>query len=73
MEKKNRVVAGIFPAVKLLPWWAVSVIWRFTAIFVNRHILVLLPTAKVLPPKNEKPPTAKTFIYRRKNTAIFWF
>ena len=28
-----RVVVGIFPAVKLPLWWAVPVIWRFTAIF----------------------------------------
>ena len=42
-----------------------------------RHILVIPPTAKVLPPKNEKPPTAKNIAavlhYRRKNTAIFCF
>ena len=41
------------------------------------HILVILPAAKVLRPKNEKPPTAerKTAVlhYRLKNTAIFWF
>ena len=30
---------------------------------VYRHILVIPPTAKVLPPKNEKSPTAKN--YRR--------
>ena len=46
----SRVVIGIFPVGKLPPWWAV----------VYRHILVIPPTAKVLPPKNEKPPTAKT-------------
>ena len=44
---------------------------------VYRHILVIPPTAKVLPPKNEKPPTAKTSppycITAEKNTAIFWF
>ena len=28
-----RVVVGIFSAVKLPPWWAVPVTWRFTAIF----------------------------------------
>ena len=28
-----RVVVDIFPAVKLPPWWAVPVIWWFTAIF----------------------------------------
>ena len=33
------------------------------AVEVNRHILVITPTAKVLPPKNEKLRTAKT--YRR--------
>ena len=33
ISKKFRVVVGIFPAVKLPPWWAVPVIWRFTAIF----------------------------------------
>ena len=27
---------------------------------VYRHLLVIPPTAKVLPPKNEKPPSAKT-------------
>ena len=49
------VVAGIFPAVKLPPWWAVPVIWRFTAISRYYHL-----PPKSLPPKNEKPPTAKT-------------
>ena len=29
----SRVVVGIFPAVKLPPWWTVPEIWRFTAIF----------------------------------------
>ena len=29
----SRVVVGIFPAVKLPPWCAVPVIWRFTAMF----------------------------------------
>ena len=43
---------------------------------VHRYTSVIPPIAKGLPPKNEKPPTAKT--YRRlalqpKNTAIFLF
>ena len=44
---------------------------------VYRHILVIPLTAKVLLPKNGKPPTAKTIppccITAKKNTAIFWF
>ena len=44
---------------------------------VYRHLLEIPLTAKVLPPKNEKPPTAKNVTavlhYRRKITAIFWF
>ena len=30
---ESRVIVGNFPAVKLLPWWAEAVIWRFTAIY----------------------------------------
>ena len=51
-----RVVVDIFPAVKLPPWWAVPVIWRF-----YRHILVIPPTANVLPPKNENRPPPKHY------------
>ena len=47
---------------------------------IYRHILVISPTAKVLPPKNEQPPTAKTlppkkyrhllvYRFRQKSTA----
>ena len=53
--KNTMVVVGIFPAVKLPPWWAVPVIWRFTAIFWQYRL-----PPKSLPPKSEKPPTAKT-------------
>ena len=39
---------------------------------VYRNILVIPPTAKVLPLNNKKSPAA-VLHYRRKNTAIFWF
>ena len=51
--KFSRVIVDDFPAVKLPPWWAEAVIWRFTAIFV------LPPPPESLPPKNEKPTTAE--------------
>ena len=62
-----RVIVGNFPAVKLPPWWAESVIWRFTAIF-----WLYRPPPKSLPPKNEKLPTA-VWYYGRQITAILWF
>ena len=50
---KTRVVVGIFPAVKLPPWWAVPVKWRFTAIFWKHR---LPPKCYRRKTKNRPPP-----------------
>ena len=55
------MVAGIFPAVKLPPWWAVPVIWRFTAIFWYYRLL----------PKCYRRKTKTA--YRQNMTAVLYY
>ena len=68
----NRVVVGIFPAVKLPPWWAVVI-----CMAIYRHRLVTRPTAKADTTGKQKTACRRNLFvvlhYRRKNTAIFWF
>ena len=67
--KESRVVVGIFPAVKLLVGGSGNMA-------VYRHILVIPPNAKVLPPKNENrlpPKHYRGIALLPKNTALFWF
>ena len=61
------MVVGIFPDVKLPPWWAVPVKRSGKPPY-----LVILPTAKVLAPTNVKPPTVQT-LPPYCITALFWF
>ena len=66
-----RVVIVFFPAVKLPPWWGGP-----HNMEGHRYIFVIPPTVKCLPPKIEKPPTAKTYRHIAllpKNTGIFLF
>ena len=59
------------PAVKLLPWWAVPVIWRFTAYFGNTAYRQSRYRRKT---KNAHRQNMTAVLHhRRKNTAIFCF
>ena len=65
------MVVGILPAVKLLPWWAVPVIWRFTAYFGNTAYRQSRYRRKT---KNAHRQNMTAVLHhRRKNTAIFCF
>ena len=67
-----RVVVGIFPAVKLPPWWAVPVKYGGLPPYYGNHAYRQSVTAEKRKTAYRQNITA-VLHYRRKKNAIFWF